>query len=119
MSAQTMQVSQVKKHEATKPEANSELEAHAYSNEFLALMYEQAYNTLHNYLVAQGVDGDAVEMLDNLLQLASIQRMYDKQKLVLYIWNNEASYCIGRISHAVPKLGGHFPSESGVYIGQQ
>jgi hypothetical protein len=113
---QDQKVRQHQKQEPVKPEKESELEAHAYSNEFLASMYEQAYNTLHNYLVAQGVESDAVEMLDNLLQLASIQRLYDKQKLVLYIWNNEASYCIGRISHAVPKLGGHFPSESGVYI---
>ncbi len=108
----------VKKLEPVKPEEKAELEAHAYSNELLFFMYEQAYNTLHNYLVAQGVEADAVEMLDNLLQLASIQRVYDKDKLVLYIWNNEASYCIGRISQAMPKLGGHFPCEAGVYMDQ-
>lgn len=113
---QDTKVRQVRKQEAVKPETNSELEAHAYSNEFLFSMFEQAYNTLHNHMVAQGMDADAVEMLDNIIQLGSIQRIYDKEKLVLYIWNNEASYCIGRISHAVPKLGGHFPSESGVYI---
>lgn len=114
--SQETKVQQVKKQEEAKPAKDAELESHAYSNEFLFMMFDQAYNTLHNYMVAQGMDADAVEMLANIVQLGSIQRIYDKEKLVLYIWNNEASYCIGRISHAVPKLGGHFPSESGVYI---
>ena len=114
MSQQT-QDQKVKKLEA-KPAREEALEAKAYGSEFLAFMLEQAYNTLHQYMVAQGMDGDAVEMLANIVQLGSIQRIYDKEPLVLYIWNNEASYCIGRISHALPKLGGHFPSESGVFI---
>ena len=115
MSTQT-QEQKVKKLETAKPETNMEREAHTYSNEFLFSMFEKAYNTLHDYMVAQGMEPDAVEMLDNIVQLASIQRLYDKEPLVHYIWNNEASYCIGRISHAVPKLGGQFPSEAGVYI---
>jgi len=91
-------------------------EAPMYSQVFLSAMTDYAYNTLHDYLVAQEIDLQAVELLASLMQLQSIQGIYQKETTVLYIWNDEASYAIGRISQAVPKLGGQFISPSGVVL---
>jgi len=87
-----------------------------FSPTFLSAMSDYAYNTLHDYLVAQGIDPEAIELLSSLVVIQQIQMIYLQEKEAIFIWNEEASYCIGRISFAVPKLGGHFMTPSGALI---
>lgn len=108
MSAQTK--------ETSKPPAileHPEREVPAYSTVFLSAMAEMAYDTLHDYLVAEGIKPEAVELLDNIILLLSIQRIFIQEGRVLYIFNQEAGELIAAMSKSIPALGGHFYTRQG------
>jgi len=106
---------QSKKQAVTPVTTDGERQSHAFSMVFISAMTDYAYNTLHDHLKAQG-DLNAVELLDALMQLMGIREIYKEEPMVLYVWNDEASYAIGRISHMVPRLGGHFEAPSGIVL---
>jgi len=94
-------------------EAQHPKEAPAYSMEFLAMMLDGGWDTLHTYLESQGIEPKALELMDDLLHLHTIQRLYEKEIRVVYIWNNEASEMIAQLSKLIPALGGHFMTRHG------
>lgn len=96
--------------EVTK-DAPHEMEPPMYSDVFLKAMEDYAYETLHEYL--KKVSPDAQDLFDNLMVLTNVQKICQQNTPILYVWNEEASYCIGRISQLIPKLGGHFITPSG------
>lgn len=112
---QDQKVRQDKKQDPASEDLGKDKEAQAYSQEFLSAMIDYAFNSLDDYLKKQG-ELQALELLNALMQLHSIQEIYKQSDLVLYVWNNEASYAIGSISKIVPKFGGHFIAPSGIVL---
>jgi hypothetical protein len=94
-------------------QAQPEKEAPAYSMEFLAMMLDGGWATLETYLTSQGIEPKVLKLLEQLLHLSTIQRLYEKEPHVLYIWNNEASEAIAHLSKLIPALGGRFLTRYG------
>jgi hypothetical protein len=114
---QQTQAQEKKQEQKEEPPREINLEeykqAPAFSDQFLSMMVDYAYNTLHDYLKMQDIKPEALQMLANMMTLQTVQQMYRKEPMVLYVWNDEACFAIGSISQAVPKLGGQFISPSG------
>jgi len=92
------------------------LEKPIYSQEFMAAMEEYAFHTLVNHLEAKGVGKEAVDLLENMYLLGGLRITFLKEAEVRYIWNEHAGDVIAGISRAVPALGGHFITPTGVLL---
>jgi len=94
----------------------SEKEQPAFSQEFLSMMEEYGFTVLEEHLQKLGVEQDMIDLIENLRVLSSIQRIFEKEEKVLYIWNQEAADIVGRISKMVPRYGNHFITPSGLLL---
>lgn len=94
--------------------ALNEKEPPAFSDEFMNVMSDYAYETLRTHLERNEGSQEAVELLDNLMILQGIQHTIAKDGETIHrIWNDEACYCIAKLSHNVVRLGGSFVSPTG------
>ena len=78
-----------------------------YSEEFLNMMKDYAYETLRRHLEKQG-QPEAVSLLDNLVMLT----MKPLEGQAAWVQDQILSEVIGKISQDVLKLGGRFYSSS-------
>jgi hypothetical protein len=84
------------------------LERKQFSDEFLDMMFDYAYEALYQHLVAVDAAPEAREMLENLVVLHVTQQVYARNPLVAFHWNDSAGETIGRISKLILSMGGHF-----------
>lgn len=105
-----MKAQEEKKQVAEEPPILPAMEGHAYSDEFLNMMHDYAYEALRQHLLASCANPDASMLLEELIILHNIKMVYCREKLVAYYWNQSAGESIGQISQLVIKLGGHFVS---------
>lgn len=72
------------------------------------MMMDYAYEALRQHLVAVEARAEAIDLVENIIIMHTIQMVYCKDQSVSYFWNQNAGETIGHISRAVVKLGGHF-----------
>ena len=84
-------------------------EAPAYSDEFLSVMIDYAYETLRHYLECRkGIRQDAIRLLDDIVVLGCIRKTMASEKNINYMLNFSAAECVANISQSVIGAGGYF-----------
>jgi len=74
-----------------------------FSQEFVGMMQDRAYETLRAYLERTDQDG-AVKLLDDLIILSVPQPQSEN----MWVYNQSVGEAIGNVSHQVLAMGGKF-----------